>query len=230
MKTLLTTALVCLLACSHVLADDEMPDLITQGSLIVGGKPEHMTIIRPEKRINGQKIPLLVAPGSKDYPEPAFFWGDDPTGLGWAIVQTEKLYRGSPSELKAVIAAVQERLKLEGLEVSDIHLIGWSANSSAAARHAGALGDMIRSVSFIPGYGSGRTIDRICSYKSMQVNFITGSRDRPWLRGAERMRDQLRACGMENISFTIIEDGGHVLREISGDPLFHFLNGANSTK
>lgn len=226
MKPILLAIVALLLPLSSPQADDEMPDLITQGSVMVNGRQEAVTIIRPEVRTSSGKVPLLVAPGSRDYPAPAFFWGDDPTSLGWAIIQTEKLYRGTPDELKAVIDAVKTRLHHEAIEVGDIHLIGWSANSGAAARQAAALGDGIRSVSFIPGYGTGRAVDSICAHKSLRVNFITGSRDHAWLRGAERMRDQLEHCGLRNISFTIIEDGGHVLREISGQPLFKVLNAA----
>ena len=230
MKSLLIAAIAFFTSLSAVIADDEMPELITQGSLVVNGKQEAVTLIRPRHRSPGAKVPLLVAPGSRNYSDPTFFWGDAPTDLGWAIVQTEKLYRGTPEELMAVINAVKTRLRLESIEIDDIHLIGWSANSGAAARHAAALGPDITSVSFIPGYGTGRTVDDICAHKNLRVNFITGSRDRPWLRGAERMRDQLERCGMPNVSFTIIEDGGHVLREISGEPLFRILNSARSTR
>ena len=38
------------------------------------------------------------------------------------------------------------------------------------------------------------------------------------------MRDKLESCGSEHVAFHIIEDGGHVLREISGEPLFKVLN------
>ena len=225
MKSKLITATILFLNLFTAQTSDATPELITEDlPLIVDGQAEPVTLIRPETRKPGGKVPLLVAPGSRDYPAPAFFWGDEPTKLDWAIVQTEKLYRGTPAELKAVIQAVKTKLELEGIDVGDVHLIGWSANSNAAARHAAALGREIRSVSFIPGYGTGRTVDGICNHPSLQVNFITGSRDTPWLRGAERMRDQLKRCGLPNVSFTVIEGGGHVLREISGEPLFKVLD------
>lgn len=203
-----------------------MQDSITAGEIETSDGSEFVTIVRPAAPDFSVPYPILFSPGSRDYPEPTFFWGDDPASLGWLIVQTEQLFRGQPDDLKRVMEAAIAKLRDEGFKISDIHLIGWSANSGAAARHAAAMGSDIQSVSFIPGYGGSRTVNRLCAHKNLRVNFITGSRDGSWLRGAEGMRDKLVSCGNEYVAFHVIENGGHVLREIAGEPLFSVLNDA----
>lgn len=212
-----------MLACTASMAIAE--DTVTVGTITTAnGTEEFVTIIRPEPRDSTAAYPILFSPGSRDYPGPTFFWGDTPEKLGWLIVQTEKVYRGTSAELKAVMDAAKAKLEREGFEIADSHLISWSASSGAGARHAAALGADLQSVSFIPGYGGNRAVEGICAHENLRVNFIIGSRDASWLRGTERMRDSLEACGSAHISFTIIEGGGHVLREISGEPLFTVLN------
>lgn len=212
-----------MLACTASMATAE--DAITAGTITTAdGAEEFVTIIRPEPSDHSAPYPILFSPGSRDYPGSNFFWGDTPEKLGWLIVQTEKVYRGTSAELKAIMDAAKAKLEREGFEIADSHLISWSASSSAGARHAATLGADLRSVSFIPGYGGGRAVEGICAHHNLRVNFITGSRDTSWLRGAERMRDSLEACGSAHVSFTVIENGGHVLREISGEPLFTVLN------
>lgn len=212
-----------MLACTASMASAE--DFFTAGTITTAnGTEEFVTIIRPEPLDSTAVYPILFSPGSRDYPGPTFFWGDTPEKLGWLIVQTEKVYRGTSAELEAVMNAARAKLEQEGYRIADQHLISWSASSGAGARHAAALGADLRSVSFIPGYGGNRAVEGICTHDNLRVNFITGSRDASWLRGAERMRDSLEACGSAHVSFTIIEGGGHVLREISGEPLFTVLN------
>ncbi|MBO6506681.1 MAG: hypothetical protein JJ850_01155 [Kordiimonadaceae bacterium] len=203
-----------------------LQDSITSGEIETSDGTEFVTIVRPTSPDFTVSYPILFSPGSRDYPEPTFFWGDEPSNLGWLIVQTEQLYRGGPEDLKRVMDAAMAKLRQEGFQIADVHLIGWSASSGAAARHAAAMGAEIRSVSFIPGYGGGRSVERMCAHKNLRVNFITGSKDGSWLRGAEGMRDKLLSCGNQHVAFHVIEDGGHVLREISGEPLFNVLNAA----
>lgn len=197
---------------------------ITAGEIETSGGDEFMTIIRPSNPDFSKSYPILFAPGNREYPEPMFFWGETPSELGWLIVQTRQMFRGSPEEMKRAMDGALAHLKSEGFKIADIHFIGWSANSGATARQAAALGDQIRSVSFIPGYGGGRTVERLCAHTDLRINFITGSKDGSWLRGAEGMRDKLASCGSEHVAFHVIEDGGHVLREIAGEPLFKVLN------
>lgn len=194
------------------------------------GREEFAIIVRPKANEPGKAFPILYAPGDQDYPDPIFFWGNTPTSLGWIIVQTEAFYKGTPEQLLALMEAVEAKLKQEGYQTAERHIISWSANSGAGARKAGALGAALQSASFIPGYGAGRSVEQICHHKNLRVNFITGSRDRSWLRGAEQMRDKLKACGMEHISFVMIDNGGHVLKEIAGAPLFTVLNASRSEK
>lgn len=216
-----------MLACTANIAIAD--DSVTAGTITTAdGAEEFVTIIRPEPRDSATAYPILFSPGSRDYPGSNFFWGDTPEKLGWLIVQTEKVYRGTSAELKAVMDAAKAKLRHEGFRIADQHLISWSASSGAGARHAAALGGDLRSVSFIPGYGGSRAVEGICAHHNLRVNFITGSRDASWLRGAERMRDGLEACGNAHVSFTVIEDGGHVLREISGEPLFTVLDAARN--
>jgi len=206
-------------------------DLVTASTITTKeGREEFAIIIRPETNTPQKAYPVLYAPGDRDYPDPSFFWGDTPTKLGWIIVQTEAAYKGSADELHSVMEAVEASLHVEGYKTAERHIISWSANSGAGARQAGALGGSLRSASFIPGDGAGRSVEQICRHKNLRINFITGSRDRGWLRGAEKMRDQLEACGMEHVAFVVIDGGGHVLKEIGGTPLFNVLNASRQNK
>ncbi|NVJ97834.1 MAG: hypothetical protein HWE25_06760 [Alphaproteobacteria bacterium] len=185
--------------------------------------PETILMTRPSPLPTGQ-IPVLIAPGDRNDTKPMFFWGEEPGNLGWIMVQTERLYRGSSEQLDSVMTATEAYLNDLGLEVEGFHIIGWSANSGAATRHAANLGARLQSLSLIPGYGTASAVQNLCSFEHLQVNFITGSRDIGWLRGAERMRDQLHSCGASKIAFKVIAGGGHVLEEISGKPLFDILD------
>lgn len=218
--------LAMVLVCVVVLpACAQNETLITASTITTKeGREEFAIIVRPETNEPGKSFPVLYAPGDRNYPDPSFFWGDRPTKLGWIIVQTEAVYNGTPGQLRSVMEAVEARLSREGYQTAERHLVSWSGNSGAGARQAGALGASLRSASFIPGYGVGRSVEQICEHKNLHINFITGSRDRSWLRGAKAMRDKLEACGMKQVAFIVIENGGHILKEIAGEPLFKALN------
>lgn len=227
-NALLFLMLVCITASS---SRAEGSDLVTASTITAkDGREEFAIIVRPEANEPGKSYPILYAPGDRDYPDPSFFWGDTPTKLGWIIVQTEAVYKGTPEHLEELMDAVEAKLTHEGYQTAERHIISWSANSGAGTRQAGALGSSLRSASFIPGYGVGQSVMQMCRHKNLRINFITGSTDRSWLRGAEKMRDQLKACGMEHVTFVVIDGGGHVLREIAGEPLFTVLNNTRDHK
>jgi len=220
------------LACVVVLPANAQNDALITASTITTdeGREEFAIIIRPEANEPGKTFPVLYAPGDRNYPDPSFFWGDSPTKLGWIIVQTEAVYNGTPEQLRSVMESVEATLRREGYQTAERHLVSWSGNSGAGARQAGALGASLRSASFIPGYGTGRSVGQICAHKNLHINFITGSRDRSWLRGAKTMRNKLEACGMKHVAFAVIENGGHILKEIAGEPFFKVLNDTRSDK
>ena len=220
-NVLLFLMLVCIITLpGH--AEDSV--LVTAKTIATkDGRDEFAIIVRPETNEPGKAFPILYAPGDQNYPDPSFFWGDTPTKHGWIIVQTEAVYKGSPEQLLALMEAVEAKLKHEGYQTAERHLVSWSGNSGAGARQAAALGGSLRSASFIPGYGVGRSVEQICTHKNLRINFITGSKDRSWLRGAKNMRDKLQACGKQHIAFVVIENGGHILKEIAGEPLFKVL-------
>lgn len=185
---------------------------------------ESILLIHPQNLDTTVPYPILFAPGDERENDPMFFWGDTPGALGWIIVETHLVYRGTSKQLHSLMKAVETYLTQHGISIEGKHVIGWSANSGAASRHVAALGAELQSLSLIPGYAAASTTKAICKHDHLTINFITGSRDSGWLRGAQQMRDNLLACGARSIEFEIIDGGGHVLREISGKPLFDLLN------
>ena len=99
---------------------------ITAGEIETPGGDEFMTIVRPSEPDFSKSYPILFAPGNREYPEPMFFWGETPSELGWLIVQTRQMFRGSPAEMKGAMEAAIAHLESEGFKIADIHFIGWA--------------------------------------------------------------------------------------------------------
>jgi hypothetical protein len=218
MRLIITSFLIILItATSNAKTVFEVPTINSENG------SEKILLILPDGARENTAYPMLIAPGNANPERPMFFWGTQANTLGWIIVQTKRVYRGSHSELKAVIDAVQSRLAQQKIMVEGIHMIGWSANSGRASSHVANMPGVFKSLSLIPGYGRGRTVELLCRQKDLRYMFITGSRDRSWLSGAEAMRNALNKCGVSNLGFEVIEGGGHVLEEISGTPLFSLL-------
>ena len=190
-----------------------------------GEHEERVIMILPDGVRAGHAYPVLIAPGDREPSNPMFFWGDEPSKLGWVIVQTPYLYGGTKAQLQDMLDGITAKLAQKDIVVEGFHAIGWSANSSSVSKNVADMPGAFASLSLIPGSGGSATARKLCKQDDMRVLFITGSRDRGWLSGAERMRDQLQGCGAEHVTFEIIKGGGHVLKEISGHQLFRMLNG-----
>lgn len=183
---------------------------------------ENFLLITPRNFNKDNSYPILFAPGESPDDKPIFYAGNDPEALGWVIVQTHRVYNGSQDELSVVINKALEILKSRDIKVVSKHIIGWSANSSSVARQAAAQIGQFNSLTLLPGYADQKTAALLCKQPQIHISFITGANDSGWLRGAENMKNQLEACGQKP-SFEIIKNGGHILKELSGRPLFDRL-------
>ncbi|MBL4787671.1 MAG: hypothetical protein JKY60_00980, partial [Kordiimonadaceae bacterium] len=143
-----------------------------------GEHEERVIMILPDGVRAGHAYPVLIAPGDREPSNPMFFWGDEPSKLGWVIVQTPYLYGGTKAQLQDMLDGITAKLAQKDIVVEGFHAIGWSANSSSVSKNVADMPGAFASLSLIPGYGGGSTALKLCAQDDMRVLFITGSRDR----------------------------------------------------
>lgn len=152
--------------------------------------------------------PVMLTPGS-------FFLQDDPAAFGWVVVRA---YIGdrrfTTKDANIVLDHLSKVIKPRG---NRFHIMGYSANSGGTFRIAAALPGRFAGVLTIPGYPRQRL--EYEALTRMKIRFIVGERDGYWLREAKKAHAQFTDLGTDT-DIEIVKNGGHVLKELAGEPLF----------
>lgn len=162
-----------------------------------------------------QSYSVLLSPGD-------YYWQDRDSVPGWIVVSGGAFYGGDVVGKSALaIAFLRKRFPPKG---GGFHIAGWSANSAGVFAIAMAHADEFLSVTGIagmPGSASDAELDKL---KSLGVHFVVGENDTYWRDGSMRWHERMKSAGVSS-TLEIIPNGGHVMDELVGPPIFDRLEG-----
>ena len=157
-----------------------------------------------------QTYPVIIGPG--------FFLRDDPAAHGWVVVRAWLGDAGlSRNDRSAVLDYIDDEINVAG----GFRIIGYSAGSGITFQIAGQHNDRFSGVLMIPGHP--RRDSDFDAVSDMTLRFVVGENDGYWLRESRSAHQRFTDMGADT-ELEIVEDGGHVLIELAGDPLFERID------
>jgi predicted esterase len=111
----------------------------------------------------------------------------------------------------------------ENYAISGIYILGFSANSIDAFQIAEQYANRFAGVVGMPGNPSVTDQGKLHKYSDTKILMIAGERDTYWRNRAAKAKKKLDASGVWN-NLIIVPNGGHILDEYAGAPLFRALN------
>ncbi|WP_412546520.1 hypothetical protein [Maricaulis sp. MIT060901] len=173
-----------------------------------GGASMPMGFYFPDDFDPDREYPVMISVGT-------FFLHDDPAEFGWVVVRAGVEERQYSVEQSA--EALDYIASPVNVASDSFHIFGYSASSAGVFRIAAALPDRFRGVLAMPGHPRQRSEYEPLS--DMQIRFIVGENEGYWLRESEAAHRRFERMGTD-AEIEIIENGGHVLSQLSGRPLF----------
>jgi len=181
----------------------------------IDGDAGELNVRLPPNYDVSQSYSVLLSPGD-------YYWQDRESVPGWIVVTGGPFYGGD--------VVGKSRLALDFLRLryppkgGGFHLAGWSANSAGVFQIAMAHAQDFLSVTGIAGMPGNATDSDLDKLKSVSVHFVVGDNDTYWRDGSKRAHRRLQARGV-NSTLEIIANGGHVMDELVGPPIFERLEG-----
>lgn len=214
MKTQLSWAvsLLVISGAAFVQTEDATPADEYVDVELSGGASMPMGFYFPDDFDPHREYPVMISVGT-------YFLHDDPSEFGWVVVRAGVADRQYSVEQSAeALDYIASRLNV----ASDrFHIFGYSASSAGVFRIAAALPDRFRGVLVMPGHPRQRS--EYAPLSDMQIRFIVGENDGYWLRESQAAHRRFVDLGTDT-NIEIIADGGHVLSELSGRPLFERID------
>jgi pimeloyl-ACP methyl ester carboxylesterase len=196
------------LAQDRVLAEPDCVETVTLSS----GQNMEMAYHLPDDYDPSQSYPVLISVGE-------YFLADDPAAFGWVVIQAgveERRYSRDMS--REALEHIGETINIAG---GKVHILGYSASSGPTFAVAAALPDLFAGVVVIPGHP--RQASQYAAIARMRTLFIVGEHDGYWLRETQAAHQRLLDMGATT-HLEIVPDGGHVLVELAGRPLFERID------
>ena len=179
-----------------------------------GGDSISMGFYFPDDFDPHHAYPVMISVGE-------YFLHDDPSEFGWVVV------RAGVADSRLSLAQSTEALDYIASRVNvasgRFHIFGYSASSAGVFRLASALPDRFRGVLVMPGHPRQRS--QFAALSDMQIRFIVGENDGYWLRESEAAHRRFQEMGTDT-QIEIVENGGHVLSQFSGRPLYRRIEAA----
>lgn len=152
--------------------------------------------------------PVMLAPGS-------FFLQDDPAVFGWVVIRAWiSDHRFDSADAGRILDHVTSRVKPR---YDRFYIMGFSANSAGVFRVVAALNTRFAGILAIPGHPRKRS--ELEAIAGIKIRFIVGENDNYWLGETKKAHNQLLQLGADT-DMEIVPNGGHVLRQLAGTPLF----------
>lgn len=210
----LTTLVITILVASLSAAQDvpaATPDRV-EVFKFSAGKTIELDYYLPSGFEAHKSYPVMLAPGS-------FFLQDDPAAFGWVVVRAgigDRRFTTKDAE-----TVLDHLSKMVRPRSGQFYIMGYSANSEGIFRIAAALPTHFAGILTIPGHP--RQSGEYETLAGMKIRFIVGERDGYWLREATKAHTQFMELGTDT-DIEIIENGGHVLKQLAGEPLFRRID------
>ncbi|MCL6275490.1 hypothetical protein M3P19_15860 [Muricauda sp. 2012CJ35-5] len=183
------------------------------------GNDELLVRVTIPKAYDGVKsFPVLLGPGldGDNLKNGSRFFGNNKEEHGWILV--ESLVHMKPRKAVGVVLNYLQ----DNYKIGDVYILGFSANSIDAFNIASDYHNRIDGVIGMPGNPNVQDLEKLKRLSKMKIMMIVGERDSYWKRRAESAKNVLDDQNIWN-RLKVIPKGGHVLDELTGEPLFAIL-------
>ncbi|MCW5517319.1 hypothetical protein [Muriicola sp. Z0-33] len=196
-----------------VLAQDGVIELtISKGNNLLA------RITVPEGFSKDKAYPVVLGPGldGGDLKAGCRYFGSNKKRHGWILVES-LVHMEKRSAVKVLLDYLEENYATSG-----IYILGFSANSIDAFQIAEQYKDRFAGVIGMPG-NPGAIEQKLNKYSNTKILMIAGERDTYWKNRAVKAKKKLDASRVWN-NLIIVPNGGHILDEYAGAPLFKAMN------
>ncbi len=183
------------------------------------GKELLMRITEPQGFSKDKAYPVLLGPGldGGDLKAGCRYFGTNADQYGWILVES-LVHMEKRSAVKVLLDYLEENYAIR-----ELYILGFSANSVDAFQIAEMYHDKFTGVIGMPGNPSFNDRAKLKSFSKTKILMIVGERDTYWKNRAIKAKTKLDQSGLGN-KLVIVPNGGHILDEFAGLPLFKELN------
>ncbi|MCL6266930.1 hypothetical protein [Flagellimonas myxillae] len=187
--------------------------------LNIGQKELLVRITVPENYSMNHSYPVLFGPGldGGDIDQGCRYFGKNPEQFGWILVES-LVHMENRSAMSVLLDHIESNYTC-----GKKFLFGFSANSVAAFEIASNFSNRISGVIAMPGNPQSNNNQMLNNLSAQQIIMVVGERDTYWKKRAEKAKVILDKRKIWN-RLVIVPNGGHILDEFTGHPLFSLLN------
>lgn len=158
------------------------------------------------------------------------YWAEEAILRNWVVISPEKpndklFFQGNEILIPAFLDAISEFYSLEG---DKVHVGGLSNGGRSSFTIAAAYPELVHSITAIPGFLNDDTLKAFESIAHLPINMYVGESDTQWVNAMQETLALLKTAGSEDVSFEIVKDQGHVIRNLTGSTLFDWLETAHT--
>ncbi len=208
--------------CTGACAQNQLTNSRFETVSLKSGKKLKYAIHLPNDYDPAKAYPTIIGPGDGLREDsPSYYWHGRPSDFGWLIVETPAHFAADGvSQMSQLLDYLNEHYNVEG---DKFHMVGFSANSANSFKVGIALADRFHSLVGVAGFPRqnprGEDLARV---KHTRFYFIVGDRDQYWMNASEKSHAYLQSQGISS-TLKIIKNGGHVLKEIDGQPFIDLM-------
>jgi len=158
------------------------------------------------------------------------YWAEEAIKRNWVVISPERpndklFFQGNEVLIPAFLEGISEFYSFEG---NKVHVGGLSNGGRSSFTVAAAFPELIHSITAIPGFLNDDTIEAFEAIANLPINMYVGESDTQWVNAMQETLALLKTSGAEDVSFEIVEGQGHVIRNLSGETLFDWLETAHA--
>lgn len=158
------------------------------------------------------------------------YWAEEAVKRNWVVISPERpndklFFQGNEILIPAFLKTISEFYNFEGEKV---HVGGLSNGGRSSFTVAATFPELIHSITAIPGFLNDDTVDAFKNIAHLPINMYVGESDTQWVTAMQETLALLKTSGAEDVSFEIVKGQGHVIRNLSGETLFDWLETAHS--
>lgn len=188
-------------------------------------------VVLPTNWDSSKAYPTLLAfppgPQTRDMVNAGLegYWAEEAVRRNWVVISPEKpndklFFQGNEVLIPAFLQEISEFYNLEG---DKVHVGGLSNGGRSSFTVAAAFPELIHSITAIPGFLNEDSSEAFEAIAHIPINMYVGETDTQWVTAMQETLALLKATGAEDVSFEIVEGQDHVIRNLSGETLFDWL-------
>lgn len=193
-------------------------------------------VVLPANWASDQAYPTLLAfppgPQTRDMVNAGLegYWAEEAIKRNWVVISPETpndklFFQGNETLIPDFLKALSEFYSFEG---DKVHVGGLSNGGRSSFTVAAAFPELIHSITAIPGFLNEDSTEAFDTIAHLPINMYVGESDTQWVNAMQETLSMLKLSEAKDVSFEIVKGQGHVIRNLSGETLFDWLETAHA--